>query len=68
MTLDEAMQLVMGMKCSQKQLAYELGCTQSAIPQWDAKKIPWARELQVKDIVARRKESARKKAKKEAVK
>lgn len=66
MTLEQAMRLVVGKNGTQKQLGDALGCIQSAIAQWDKNKIPWARELQVNDIVRKQKEKKEKaKAKKE---
>lgn len=48
MTKSEALKLL---NCSVTQLAVRLGISHNAISQWDEKKIPLAREYQVRDLV-----------------
>lgn len=55
MTLEQAIKMLVGKNGRQWQLGKVLGCTQAAIAQWNPEEIPWARELQVNDILRKQK-------------
>lgn len=65
MKLERAIELLVHKGAAQWQLGKVLGCSQAAIAQWNPDQIPWARELQVNDLVRKQKEKkAKAKAKK----
>jgi hypothetical protein len=73
MKLEKAIELLVGKDGAQWQLGKVLGCSQAAVAQWNPEKIPWARELQVNDLVRKQKEKkakakSRKSAKNSAMK
>lgn len=55
MKLERAIELVVGKGRAQWELGKALGCSQAAVAQWNPDQIPWARELQVNDIVRKNK-------------
>lgn len=63
MKLERAVSLIGGKKGNQRQLADALGIDKSAVSKWNPEKIPKLREMEVNEIVAKRKAKRSKKTK-----